>query len=65
MRLYGREDLVLIEELGPESPIDDTGECPVRYRARVRATGNGVIVRRFPQANEQFRAAVDTAKKVW
>ena len=65
MRLFGREDLALLEELGPESPTDETGNCPVRYRARMRATGNRVIIRRFPQANERFRAAVDMAKKVW
>ncbi|KAI0808014.1 hypothetical protein C8Q74DRAFT_1313610 [Fomes fomentarius] len=65
LRLLGRDDIELLEDLGPESPIDESGERPTRYRARLCATGSVVTVRRFPRADDRFQAEVETAKKIW
>ena len=67
MKLYGREDIDLIEELGPEQPrhTDDPEQPVVRYRALIRQTGHPVVVRKFPQGDQRFRRAVELSKRVW
>ena len=68
LKLYGREDIDLLEELGPEPqwPPPEENERPVvRYRAQLRQTGSAVVVRRFPCADQRFSAAVAISKKIW
>ncbi|TBU53411.1 hypothetical protein BD310DRAFT_981142 [Dichomitus squalens] len=66
LRLYGREDLELVEELETENTGVMPGEQPVtRFRARICETGREVTVRRFPRPGRKFRDAIDTVKKIW
>ncbi|RPD71417.1 hypothetical protein L226DRAFT_468657 [Lentinus tigrinus ALCF2SS1-7] len=65
MRLFGRDDLELIEELDPESPIEESGERPVRYKARLRSSGSLVVVQRFPRSDDKFRDEVNIGKSIW
>ena len=68
MKLFGREDVDLVEELGPEMrwPTPCCEEDPViRYRARLRPNGSAVVVRRFARSDERFDAAVALAKQIW
>ncbi|TFK82508.1 hypothetical protein K466DRAFT_500181 [Polyporus arcularius HHB13444] len=65
MRLFGRDDLELIEELDPESPVDASGAQPVRYKARLRSDNSLVVVRRFPRLDARFRDEVEVGKSIW
>ncbi|KAI0697301.1 hypothetical protein C8T65DRAFT_582800 [Cerioporus squamosus] len=65
MRLFARDDLELIEELDPESPIDASGERPARYKAKIRSDGRLVVVRRFPHLDDRFRDEVKVGKSIW
>lgn len=68
MRLYARDEVELVEELGVEDAGVEPGEVPepvVQYSARICATGRSVTVRRFPQPGKKFTDAIATAKKIW
>ena len=66
MRLYARDEVELVEELGVEDARMEPGEEPVvQFSARLCATGRSVTVRRFPQPGKKFRDAIATAKKIW
>ena len=72
MRLYGRDEIELVEDLGPDPPTDNdgTGEMSTaqpttRFLARVCATGRNVTVRRFSRPDASFKNALGVAKKIW
>ncbi|KAI0364592.1 hypothetical protein BV20DRAFT_1057084 [Pilatotrama ljubarskyi] len=61
-----QEDVVLVREIdvSADAMDDDLGERVVQYQARIRKTGQPVIVKKFPRQNEDFRAAVQRSKRV-
>lgn len=66
MKLFGREDIDLLDEIGPELQWPSLDQEPVvRYRAELRETGGVVIVRKYPRADHRFRAAVELSKQIW
>ncbi|KAI1786970.1 hypothetical protein LXA43DRAFT_975495 [Ganoderma leucocontextum] len=66
MRLYARDDIELVEELGSEDTAVEPGEEPVvQFRARICQTGRSVTVRRFARPRERIRDAIATVKKLW
>ena len=66
MRLFGREDLELLEELDPESPVGESGESAVRYKARLRFGDRGLVtVRRFPRPDDKFHHEVEVGRDIW
>ena len=66
MRLYSRDEVELVEELGTESTEVEPGEEPVvQFSARLCQTGRNVTVRRFSQPGRKFKDAIATAKKIW
>ena len=67
MRLYARDEVELVEEIGTENMAAvEPGEEPVvQFRARLCQTGRNVTVRRFSQPGSKFKDAVATAKKIW
>lgn len=69
MRLYGRDELELIDELGPDPPDAVNAEGSVqpstRFLARVCATGRDVTIRRYSRPDPSFKDAVSMAKKIW
>ncbi|KAM5536543.1 hypothetical protein V8D89_009820 [Ganoderma adspersum] len=67
MRLYGRDEVELVEEIGVEDAGAEPGEGGpvVQFRARLCESGRSVTVRRFPQPGKKFRDAIAIAKKIW
>ncbi|TFK91060.1 hypothetical protein K466DRAFT_563161 [Polyporus arcularius HHB13444] len=66
LKLFGREDIDLLEELEPEVPWPDADETRVmRYRAELRQSGSIVVIRRFPRNDDRFRRAVEVSKRIW
>ncbi|KAH9945874.1 uncharacterized protein BXZ73DRAFT_95392 [Epithele typhae] len=73
MRLYGRDELELIEDLGPDPKSNeephagssDDSTTTSRFVARVLQTGRNVTVRRFTRPDNTFSNAVGVAKKIW
>ncbi|KAI0708029.1 hypothetical protein C8Q76DRAFT_138614 [Earliella scabrosa] len=67
LKLFGREEVDLLEEIGPEAqwPVAVNREPVMRYRAELRQTGRLVVVRRFPRADDRFRAAVELSERIW
>ncbi len=66
MRLYARDEVELVEELGSENTEVEPGEEPVvQFSARLWQTGRSLTVRRFARPGKRFRDAVATAKKIW
>ncbi|KAI0355515.1 hypothetical protein OH77DRAFT_332602 [Trametes cingulata] len=64
--LLRQEDIVLTREIDVSADtMDDFLKEPVvQYQARIRKTGQSVIVKKFPRQNEDFRAAVRRSKQV-
>ncbi|RPD56453.1 hypothetical protein L227DRAFT_508624 [Lentinus tigrinus ALCF2SS1-6] len=70
LKLFGREDIDLLDDLGPEvqwpATSGSSDEGPVkRYRAQLRQSGSVVVVRMFPRNNSWFRGAVELSKRIW
>ena len=70
MRLYGRDELELVDDLGPD-PVPDgvstelSVQPSTRFLARVCATGRNVTIRRYPRPDTTFKDAISVAKKIW
>ena len=67
MRLYGRDEVELVEEIGVEDSGTEPGEegRVVQYSARICESGKPVTVRLFQQPAKKFRDAIAIAKKIW
>ncbi|TFK82513.1 hypothetical protein K466DRAFT_666468, partial [Polyporus arcularius HHB13444] len=61
MRLFGRDDIELIE-LIEKGPLEQPGQ---RYKARLRNSGGLVVVRHFSRPDARFRKEVESAKSIW
>ncbi|OBZ69075.1 hypothetical protein A0H81_10881 [Grifola frondosa] len=66
LRLYGRDDIILDEVTHDIKGTNNSeGGNVVLYRARIRASNQVVIVKRFPAGDVRYQAEIEACKKYW